>query len=178
MAMIKIVSNYALPMVILCILIIGLYRDVKIFDVFLEGAREGITVVIKIIPPLVGLMVAIGVFRASGALDLVIYALKPITSLAGIPPEVLPLAVLRPVSGSASLAMLSDIIKTHGPDSMIGRMASTMMGSTETIFYTLTIYFGSIGVKNIRHTLIAALTADAAGVIASVIICRTVFGGS
>jgi len=176
MEIIRSLSVYAIPAVFLVILSTGLYRNVKVYDVFVDGAREGITTIIRILPPLVGLLVAIGVFRASGALDMLIYAVKPVASLLGIPSEAMPLVFLRPISGSASLALVSDIIKTYGPDSFVGRVVSTMMGSTETIFYTLTIYFGSAGIKNIRYTLIAALFADAVSVIVSVWICTLVFG--
>ena len=114
-------------------------------------------------------------FRASGALDYIIALIDPLSSRLGIPSEALPLAILRPISGSASLALVSDIIKTNGPDSFIGRVVSTMMGSTETIFYTLTVYFGAVGIKNIKYTLIAALIADLVSVFASVWICTVVF---
>ena len=170
-------SSYAIPTIILVISALGMYKEVKVYDVFAEGAKEGISTVIRIIPALVGLMVAIGVFRASGALDLIVFAVKPITSFLKIPSEVVPLAFLRPISGSASLALVSDILKTYGADSFIGRLASTLMGSTETIFYTLAVYFGSVGIKNIRFTLVAALVADLVSVIAAVWICSLVFGG-
>lgn len=170
-------SSYAIPTILFLILAAGMYREVKVYDVFIEGAKEGISTVLRIIPPLVGLMVAIGVFRASGALDLVVYAVKPITNLLKIPSETVPLVFLRPISGSASLALVSDLLKTYGPDSFIGRLASTLMGSTETIFYTLAIYFGSVGIKNIRFTLVAALIADLVSVIAAVWICNIVFAG-
>lgn len=170
-------SSYAIPTIFLIILAMGMYKEVKVYDVFVEGAKEGISTVLRIIPPLVGLMVAIGVFRASGALDLIVYAVKPITSFLKIPPETVPLVFLRPISGSASLALVSDILKTYGADSFIGRLASTFMGSTETIFYTLAVYFGSVGIKNIRFTLLAALIADFVSVIAAVWICTLVFGG-
>ncbi|NMB96981.1 MAG: spore maturation protein [Clostridiaceae bacterium] len=176
MNIIKIVSDYAVPVTILLILVIGLYRNVKVYDIFVEGAKDSITTVIRIIPSLVGLFVAIGVFRASGAMDLLVFAVRPIANLLNIPSEALPLALLRPVSGSASLALVSDILKTHGPDSYIGRVVSTMMGSTETIFYTLTIYCGAVGIKNIRYTLLAALIADGVGIITSVWICTLIFG--
>lgn len=173
---ITVLSKYAIPTIFLLILSAGMYREVKVYDVFVEGAREGFTTVIRIIPSLVGLLVAVGVFKASGAMDLLVFALKPLAGMLGIPSEVLPLALLRPVSGSASLALVSETIRTYGPDSFIGRLVSTMMGSTETIFYTLAVYFGSVGVKNIRYTLIAALLADLASVLASVWICTLVFG--
>ncbi len=168
-------SSYAIPTILLVILAAGMYREIKVYDVFVEGAKEGISTVLRIIPPLVGLMVAIGVFRASGALDLIVYAVRPVTNFLRIPSETVPLVFLRPISGSASLALVSDLFKTYGPDSFIGRLASTLMGSTETIFYTLAVYFGSVGIKNIRFTLVAALVADLASVIAAVWICSVVF---
>ncbi len=176
MESLKVLSAYAVPVTFLVIISLGLYREVKVFDVFIDGAKEGIATVIRIIPSLVGLMVAIGVFRASGALDLIVYALRPFGNLFGIPSEVLPMAILRPISGSASLAFVSDTLKENGPDSYIGRVVSTMMGSTETIFYTLTVYFGSVGIKKIRFTLIAALIADTVSVIVSSLVCMLFFG--
>lgn len=177
MNIVKELSIYAIPAIFLIILCVGMYKEIKVYDVFIEGAKEGITTVLKIIPSLVGLMVAVGVFRASGALDLLVFAFKPVTNILRIPPDAVPMIFLRPISGSASLAMLSDIFKMYGPDSFVGRLASTFMGSTETIFYTLAVYFGAVGIKNIRHTLAAALIADFAGVIAAVWICTKVFGG-
>jgi spore maturation protein B len=169
-------TAYAIPVIFIIILTLGLYRGINVFDTFVEGAKLGIATVFRIIPPLVGLMVSIGVFRSSGALDLIIHGLKPVARVLGIPVELLPLALLRPVSGSASLAMMTDIIKEYGVDSIIGRMASTMMGSTETTFYTITVYFGSIGIKDIRYTLAAALIADAVCVVCSVWVCILLFG--
>jgi spore maturation protein B len=131
---------------------------------------------IKILPSLVGILTAVGVFRASGALDIVVRLLKPAATLLGIPAEAMPLALLRPISGGASLALVSDIIRVYGPDSYVGRVVSTMMGSTETIFYTLAVYYGSTGIKNIRYTLLAALIADGVSVIASAWVCALVFG--
>ena len=170
-------SSYAIPTIFLFILAAGMLKEVKVYDVFVEGAKDGISTVLRIIPPLVGLMVAIGVFRASGALDLIVFAVKPVTTFLKIPSETVPLVFLRPISGSASLALVSDLFKIYGPDSFIGRLASTLMGSTETIFYTLAVYFGSVGIKNIRFTLLAALVADLVSVITAVWICTVVFGG-
>ncbi len=176
MSIIKDLTVFAIPAIFLSILLIGVYKEVKVYDAFVEGTKEGVGTIVKIIPSLVGLLVAIGVFRASGALDLLVYAFTPITKLIGIPSEVLPLAFLRPVSGSASLALVADIMKQYGADSFIGRLVSTMMGSTETIFYTLAVYFGAIGIKNIRYTLLAALIADVAGILGALWICQLVFG--
>ena len=176
MEFIRSITVYILPIVFVLILLFGLFNNVKTFDVFVNGAKKGVSTTFKIIPPLVGLFIAIAVFRKSGAMDLIVLAVKPLAKLFGIPSEVVPLALLRPVSGSASLALVADILNSYGADSFIGRVASTMMGSTETIFYTLTIYFGSIGIKNIRYTLAAALVADLVSVVASVWICTLVFG--
>ncbi len=176
MEIMNMLSSYAVPVIFLGILSIGMYKDVKVYDVFIEGAKEGISTIVRIIPSLVGLMVAVGVFRASGALDLLIYAVNPVVRYLGIPTQTIPLALLRPVSGSASLALVSDILKANGPDSFVGRVASTMMGSTETIFYTLAVYFGAVGIKNIRYTLAAALFADLISVMASVWVCALFFG--
>jgi spore maturation protein B len=176
MEVFKIISQYAVPVLFLLILGIGLIREVKVYDAFVEGAREGITTIVRIIPTLVGLIVAVGVFRASGALDFLVYLASPLARLLGIPPEAMPLALLRPVSGSASLALLAETMRIYGPDSFIGRVVSTMMGSTETIFYTLAVYFGSVGIKNIRYTLIAALIADAVSVTAASWACALIFG--
>ncbi len=170
------VSLYALPVLFLLILGTGLSRKVKVYDAFVEGAAEGLKATVRILPPLVGLLTAVGVFRASGALDFIIYLLTPLAALLGIPPEAMPLAILRPVSGSASLALVSDIVNLYGPDSYVGRVVSTMMGSTETIFYTLAVYYGAVGIKNIRYTLAAALFADGVSVVASAWICAFVFG--
>lgn len=170
------VSGYAIPVIFLLILVLGLYKEVKVYDIFVEGAREGISTIIRIIPTLVGLMVAVGVFKASGALELLVQAFMPLAAILGIPPEAMPLALMRPVSGSASLALVAEIIKTYGPDTYIGRTASTMMGSTETIFYTLAVYYGSVGIKNTRFTLLAALLADLVSVTASAWACAMIFG--
>ena len=121
-------------------------------------------------------MVAVGVFKASGALELIVGLFMPFATALGVPPETMPLALMRPVSGSASLALVAEIIRTYGPDTFIGRTASTMMGSTETIFYTLAVYFGSAGIKNIRYTLAAALLADLISVIVSAWACAMIFG--
>lgn len=176
MEIIRAVSSYAVPVIFAVILVVGIYKDVKVYDVFVVSAKEGITTVLKIIPPLVGLVVAVGVFRASGALELLIYVVKPIAGLFNIPSETLPLVFIRPISGSASLALVSDILKEYGADSFIGRVTSTMMGSTETIFYTLAVYFGAVGVKKVRYTVLAALLADFTSVVVSVWICTVVFG--
>jgi spore maturation protein B len=170
------ISAYVLPVTILIILCAGFIRKVRIFEAFTEGASEGITTVVRILPSLVGILTAIGVFRASGALDALVGFLAPAASLLGIPAEAMPLVLMRPVSGSASLAVVSDIISKYGPDSYVGRVVCTMLGSTETIFYTLAVYYGSVGIRNIRYTLAAALIADSVSAMASAFICALIFG--
>lgn len=162
----------AIPVTIISIILFGLLNRVKVYEAFLGGAKEGISTVVKILPPLVGLMVAVGVFRASGALDILVGIVKPVFNLIGIPSDVLTLAFMRPISGSASLAIAVDIMNKFGPDSYIGKVACTIMGSTETIFYTLTVYFGAVAIKNIKYTLYAALITDVVGVVTAVWIWR------
>jgi spore maturation protein B len=170
------ISVYVLPLAVLAILGVGLARKVRIFEAFTEGAAEGISTVTRILPSLVGILTAIGVFRASGALDALVGLLAPAFRSLGIPAEAIPLVLMRPVSGSASLAIVADMLREYGPDSYVGRVACTMLGSTETVFYTLAVYYGSVGIRNIRYTLAAALIADVAGAVASALICALVFG--
>ncbi|KPU43078.1 spore maturation protein B [Oxobacter pfennigii] len=175
-AIIKQFTIYTVPFIILGVLIFGYLKGVKLYEVFVEGAMEGFNISIKILPYLVTMLFAIAILRESGALNLITAACAPALKLLGIPPEVLPLVLMKPMSGSGSLGITAEIIQKYGPDSLIGRIASTMMGSTETIFYTMAVYYGAIGIKKMRHTLISAILAHGAGVIASCIICRMVFG--
>ena len=172
---IRILSLVAIPSFIIFVLGYGQIKKVNVYETFIEGAREGLTTVVRVFPYMVAMFVAIGVFRESGAMDMLVKLLSPITNLLGIPREVLPLALMRPVSGMASTGILADILKTYGPDSFVGRVASTLMGSTETVFYTLSIYFGAVGIKKIRYTLWGSLLSDIAGLFASIIICSIVF---
>lgn len=175
-AVLKTISVFAIPSFIAFILIYGHIKGVAVYETFVEGAKEGLTTAFRIIPYLVAMFVAIGIFRSSGAMDLTIKAVSSVLRLVGVPPEVLPLVIMRPMSGAASTGILAELFKVYGPDSFIGRTASTIMGSTETIFYTLSVYYGAVGVKNIRYTLIAGLLADAAGILASVLVCTMFFG--
>lgn len=170
------ISLFIIPVVVTVIIGYGLFKKVNIFEAFTIGAKDGINTVISILPALVGLLAAISVLRASGALDFFIEIASPLTKLFGIPDDVMPLALLRPVSGSGALAVVNDILKNSGPDSISGKIASVMMGSTETTFYTLCVYFGSVNITDSRYTLFAALCADLAGFIASVWVCRLFFG--
>lgn len=172
MNIINYISNIAMPLMILLIIYYGLKEKIKVFDVFLEGAKDGINMVVKIFPTLIGLFVAIGALRSSGILDLIIKIISPFLNILHVPSEIMPLALLRPISGSASMAVATDIMKLYGVDSFIGILAAVIMGSTETTIYTIAVYTGSVKVKNTRFVLAAALIADLFGIIASVIICR------
>jgi spore maturation protein B len=168
-------SIIAIPAMIIVFLLWGVVKRVKVYEVFVEGAKEGFTVAIRIIPYLVAMLVAIGIFRASGAMDFLTIALNPITSLIGFPAEALSMALMRPLSGSGSLGVMTELMKVNGPDSFIGVLASTMYGSSETTFYVLAIYFGSVNIKRIRHALPAGLLADLAGMLGALFICRLIF---
>ena len=170
MKLIDYVSSSAMPLIILLIVTYGLIEKNKIFDTFIKGAREGLEIVIRIFPTLVGLFVAIGALRSSGILDLIINVIKPVIIFLRIPSEIMPLALLRPISGSSSIAVAVDIMKKYGVDSSIGLIASTIMGSTETTLYTIAIYTESVGVKNTKFVLCAALIADLVGILASIFI--------
>ncbi len=166
------ISILMVPLMIVVIVTYGLVKRINVYDSFVEGAKSGIENMVGIIPPLVGLMVGITMLRESGFLDILGQVLKPLISAIGMPKEVLPLALLRPVSGSGSIAIVNDIFKGLGPDSAAGKIASVMMGSTETTFYTVAVYFGAVGIKNPRHTLKAALLADLCGMIIAVFATR------
>jgi spore maturation protein B len=171
------VSRYIIPLLLVGIPFYGLIvKKVKVYETFVVGAKDGFTIAIRIIPYLVAILVAIGMFRASGALDLLLNFLSPVLTFIGFPPENLPLALMRPLSGSGSLGLLTDLINQHGPDSLIAKIGATMFGSTETTFYVLAVYFGSVGIRKTRHALAAGLFADAVGVFSAVYICRFFFG--
>lgn len=170
------ISVYAIPFVIIVFVGFGLIKKVKVYESFTEGAKEGFNTAVRIIPFLVAMLVAIGVFRASGAMDLLTKALSPITEKIGMPGELLPMAIMRPLSGGGAQGLMADLVTTHGAESLIGRMASVMMGSTDTTFYILAVYFGSVAIKKQRHALSVGLLADLAGVIAAVTVTRIFFG--
>ena len=169
------ISLWAIPVLLVGIPLVGMIRGIKVYDVFIEGARDGFNVAVKIIPFLVGILVAIGMFRASGAMDMLTNALRPAMNAIGFPPEVFPLAVLRPLSGSGSLALTTDIVKRYGADSMFARIAATMYGSSETLFYVLAVYYGAIGVKRTRHTIPSAIIGDIVAAIVAVAVCEWMF---
>lgn len=173
---VKIFSDWALPVLLAVIPLYGYLRGVKVHEAFIEGAEEGLKVALKIVPFIVAMLVALGIFRSSGAMDLLIRASGPVLRLLGVPPEVVPLVIARPLSGAASLGILGEILRTYGPDSFIGRVASTMQGSTDTTFYILSVYFGSVGIRRSRYGLAVGLAGDAAGFLASAAIVRALFG--
>jgi spore maturation protein B len=172
MKLINFISNLAMPMIILVIVLYGLKEKNKVFDTFLDGAKEGLEITISIFPTLVGLFVSIGALRSSGILDKIIYIISPILNFVNFPSELMPLAILRPISGSSSIAVATDIMKNYGVDTKLGLMASTIMGSTETTLYTIAIYTSSIKVKKTRYILVAALIGDFIGIVTSVIVCQ------
>lgn len=171
-SIINYVSSSAIPVVIMLIIIYGLKERIKVFDTFLEGAKEGMEIVIKMLPTLIGIFLAVGALRNSGIIDLIITIISPVINLLEIPSQIMPLALLRPISGSASMAVAVDIMQKYGVDTLTGLITSTIMGSTETTFYTIAIYTSCVGIKRTRGILIAALAADIAGMIASIVICR------
>ncbi len=168
---IKDFSNWLIPALICLLLIFGYFRGVKIYETLTEGAKEGFNTAVRIIPFMVAIFVAIGMFRASGAMDIMITVFSPLTELIGMPAEALAMALMRPLSGSGAFGIMSEIVN-QAPDSFLSFLVSTMQGSTETTFYVLAVYFGSVGIKRTRHALPAALCADAAGILASVLICN------
>ena len=169
------ISLWAIPVLLVFIPLVGMIKKIKVYDVFIEGAKEGFQIAVRIIPFLVGILVAIGMFRGSGAMDLLTDAMRPVMNAIRFPAEVFPLAVLRPLSGSGSLALSTDIIKRYGPDSLIGRTAATMYGSSETLFYVLAVYFGAVGVKRTRHAIPSAIVGDVVAAIVAVAICSWLF---
>lgn len=173
---ISIVSLVAIPLLLLTFLGWGFVKKVRVYEVFVEGAKDGFNTAVRIIPYLVAMLFAIGIFRASGAMEVLIAILTPVTNLIGMPAETLPMALMRPLSGSGSLGIMTELMNVHGADSFIGVLASTMYGSTETTFYVLAVYFGAVQVKNTRHALPAGLIADVFGMIGAVVICRILFG--
>ena len=169
------VSILAIPFIITIILIHASFKKVKVYESFIDGAKDGFDVGVRIIPYLVAILVAIGMFQASGAIELISNILSPALNLIGMPVETLPLAIIRPLSGSGSFAIMTQIVESSPIDSFTGWLAATMTGSTETTFYVLAVYFGSVGVYKARHALAAGLLADIAGILASLFICRILF---
>ncbi|GBD86917.1 spore maturation protein A [bacterium BMS3Abin03] len=173
----KILSTIAIPFLIAIFIGYGAFKKVNVYDQFIEGAKEGFNIAVRIIPYLVAMLVAIGIFRAGGALDnLFIPVVRIFTDAVGMPPEALPMALIRPLSGSGSLGVMAEIISVYGADSFIGVLVSTFFGSTETTFYVLAVYFGAVNIRRTRHALVAGLLADVAGILGALFIVKLLFG--
>ncbi|AUW93644.1 MAG: spore maturation protein [Sulfobacillus thermosulfidooxidans] len=174
-AFIETISEWAIPFLIGFIPLYGWIKGVKVYEVFVEGAEEGFRMAVRMIPFLVGILVALNIFESSGALDAVIHFLSKPLNYLGVPAPVVPLLLVRPLSGGAALGITTGLLHHYGPDSFVGRLASTVQGSTDTTFYVITLYFGSVAIKKIRYALIVALIGDAAGFIAAVFISHQLF---
>lgn len=175
MEIISAISLWFIPLLIGFILLYGTLKKVPTYESFVEGGKEGIKMAVSIIPFLVGMMVAISVFRASGALDLMVDLIRPGLAMIGVPAEIVPLAIIRPISGTAALGITSDLIGVYGPDSYIGRLAATLQGSTDTTFYVLTVYFGAVGIKKMGDALKVGLMADAVAIATAIIVVTIMF---
>lgn len=176
MEFVSVISLWFIPVLIGFVLIYGTIKKVPTYESFVDGGKEGIQIAVSIIPFLVGMLVAISVFRASGALEYFMDFIRPALEAIGVPPDIFPLAIIRPISGSAALGMTSDLIAAHGPDSFIGRLASVVQGSTDTTFYVLTVYFGAVGIRKMGDALKVGLLADLVGFIAAVTVVTLIFG--
>ena len=161
--------DYIIPIILVLVTLFGLIKKVNVFEAFVRGAKDGIYTLFRIAPTMIGLIVAVGVFKSSGALDLICTFLQPVTDFLGFPKQLVPMAMLRPVSGSGATAILTNVFKEYGADSFVGRCASVLSGSTETTFYAITMYYSSVGIKRIRHTMVAGLAADLTAMILSVV---------
>jgi spore maturation protein B len=171
-----IASVFVLPLILVGFPVYGLVKGVPVYESFVEGAKEGFQVAVRIIPYLVAILFAIAMFRASGAMDFLVDALNPVLALVGFPAEVLPMAIIRPLTGSGSAALVADMINQYGEDSIFVKMAAVMFGSTETTFYVIAVYFGAVNIKRTRHALPAGLTADVAAMLIAVWMVRLLFG--
>lgn len=169
------VSAWAVPVMIGSIIVAAMIKRLPVYEEFVEGAKDGFQVGLRIIPFLVAMLVAMGMFRASGAIDVLKAAAAPMLGAIGFPPDLLPMALMRPLSGQGALGVLAEIVKNFGPDSLLGRQAATMVGCSETTFYVLAVYFGSVAITRTRHALFAGLLADVAGFLTAIWICRVVF---
>jgi spore maturation protein B len=169
-------SRWLIPFLIFFILTFGIFRGVKIYECFVKGAKEGFSLAVRIIPFLVAMMMAVGIFRQTGVIRLLEQSCGELFQLLNLPPDILPLAILRPLSGGAALGITTELINSYGPDSYIGRLASTMQGSTDTTFFILAVYFGAVGISKYRYSLGVGLLADIVSFAASVYIVSRVFG--
>ncbi len=169
-------SVWAIPLLLLVIPLFGILRGVKVYECFIEGAGEGFHTAVRIMPFLVAMMIAINIFRSSGAMDDCVSFFQPVLSTFDVPAELVPLAIMRPLSGTGSLGLTTELLNTFGPDSLIGRIASTILGSTDTTLYILTVYFGAVGIRNPRYSVFVGLLGDMIGFFGSVYICKMIYG--
>lgn len=168
MEMFSYIVKGIIPIIIGAVVLYGVIKNVKVYECFIEGAKEGMGVCLRIFPYLLAMLIAVNCFKASGAMDYFIRLVKPAVNLVGVPPEIVPLVLIKPLSGSGAVGVFTDMVKTYGPDSYLGFLSSIIMGGTETIFYTLTVYFGAVGIKKIRHSLWVALIVDLCAVLIAV----------
>ena len=173
--MINTISNAIIPLIILIIIIYGVKKKINIYDVFIEGAKESIELAINLFPPMLAMILGVNIFLKSGVIDLVLDKLTFLFTFFKVPGQILPMMIMRPISGSSALAILTNLFESYGPDSFLGVLGSILQGSTDTTFYILTVYFGTIGIKKIRYALIAGVMADIAGIIISIIIVNLIF---
>lgn len=174
--LISVISMIVIPLFVLIVLLIGTYKKLPTYDLFVEGGKEGLEMAISLLPHLLGMIVSISIFRSSGVLDYLISLIDPLLRTVHVPSEIIPLALTKPISGTAALAVTSDLLKSFGPDSLIGRLASTLQGSTDTTLYVITIYFGSIGIKKMGDALKVGLLTDLIGIITAITIVSIIFG--
>lgn len=173
--MFNVISSLIIPIMVLTIIIYGIIKKVNVYDVFIEGAKEGFEMVLTLFPCLLAMLLGINIFLKSDVLNVLLNVIDPFFSYLKIPLEIVPMAIMRPISGGATLAILNNLFEDYGPDSLIGRIGSVIQGSTETTFYVLTLYFGSIGIKKIKHALWAGLLVDLIGIISGIVIVGLLF---
>ncbi|WP_010650738.1 spore maturation protein [Oceanobacillus massiliensis] len=176
MEIITAISTWIIPCFLLIVLTIAVIKRIPAYELFVEGGKEGVKMAFSLLPFLVGMIVSISILRSSGAMDAIIQLISPVLHMVGIPPDIMPLALIRPISGTAALGMTTELIATHGPDSFIGRLASTMQGTTDTTLYILTVYFGAVGIKKMGYALKVGLLADLIAILSSIILVKMVFG--
>ena len=170
--MMDIIGEWVLPLMVVSIVIFGLYKKVRVFDCFMEGAKKGLRTVYDLLPTITGLVVAVTMLKQSGGMELITKAFSPVAALLGVPEDTVPMALLSPISGGGSLSLFESVLKSDGPDSFLGQVASVLMGSTETTLYAVTVYYAAVGIKNTRHTLYAGLAADFASFVLSPLFVR------
>lgn len=176
MSIITTIGTLLVPIFLCFVLIVAMFKRLPTYELFVEGGKEGGKLAVSLLPFLVGMLVAISILRSSGAIDAFIGLLSPLLAILGVPGEIVPLALIRPISGTAALGMTTELIGLYGPDSFIGRLASTMQGATDTTLYILTVYFGAVGIKKLRYALKVGLLADLVGIMVSIVIVTIVFG--